>query len=318
MARASSPGSRPTATENSRTSRSATTTSGDYVNSADPYFGAAIGRYGNRIADGRFILGGVEYKIPANNGENALHGSPRGFQAFVWDTRQPDRRTLEFTHRSPDDDQGFPGDLRVKMVYILTDDNELKITYTATTDKPTVINLTHHSFFNLHGAGNGTVNDHLLTIAASRYTPVSAALIPTGVLPGVDGTPFDFRKPTLIGARIDANDIHLKNGADYDHNWVRDHPVAADTLFLAARAVEPKSGRVLEVRTDQPGVQFYGGNFLDGAIKGKGGKTYGHRTAFCLETQHFPDSPNQPGFPATTLRPGETYRHTCVYKTAVE
>ncbi|OAM86933.1 galactose mutarotase [Termitidicoccus mucosus] len=299
-----------------------------YVASAEPYFGAAIGRYGNRIAKGRFTLDGAHYAIPANNGENALHGGPRGFQSFVWDTRQPDHRTLEFTHLSQDGDQGFPGNLQVKMVYTLTDDNELKITYEATTDKPTPVNLTHHSFFNLHGTRDGTdgdrlrtINDHLLTLHASHYTPVAPDLIPTGELPAVEGTPMDFRAPVPIGARINADFTQLKNGAGYDHNWILDRPATdagTGKLYLAARAVEPASGRVLEVRTDQPAIQFYGGNFLNDTFKGKHGKTYAHRTAFCLETQHYPDSPNQPAFPSTILRPGQTYRHLCIYKTLVE
>ncbi|AWI09870.1 aldose epimerase family protein [Ereboglobus luteus] len=292
-----------------------------YIDSNEPYFGAAIGRFGNRIAKGKFTLDGNEYTVPINNAPNALHGGTKGFQAVVWNTRQPDSRTLEFNIVSPDGDQGFPGNLGVKMVYTLTDDNELKITYEAMTDKPTVLNLTHHSFFNLLGAGNGSINDHLLTLNASRYTPVSDVLIPTGQIASVDGTPMDFRKPTVVGSRLDQNFEQLKNGAGYDHNWVLDRPASdagTGKLFLAARVVEPRSGRVLEVRTDQPGIQFYGGNFLNDSFKGKQGKTYGHRSAIVLETQRFPDSPNQPAFPSTVLRPGETYRHICIYKTLVE
>ncbi|MDR1010793.1 MAG: galactose mutarotase [Opitutaceae bacterium] len=283
-----------------------------YIDSKEPYFGAAIGRYGNRIAKGKFTLDGVECTIPINNDPNALHGGPGGFQSVVWDTRQINPSTLEFHLHSKDGDQGFPGNLHVTMTYTLTDDNEVKIAYKATTDKPTVINLTHHSFFNLHGAGNGTVNDHLLMIDADKYTPVTSVLIPTGEIAPVAGTPMDFRKPVAIGARIEESFEQLKNGQGYDHNWVLNR--TGSGLQLAARVVEPKSGRVLEVFTTEPGVQFYGGNFLDDTFKGKGGKTYGFRTALCLETQHFPDSPNWSEFPSTVLRPGETYTHECVYK----
>lgn len=284
----------------------------EYIDSKEPYFGAAIGRYGNRIKEGKFTLDGVNYQIPTNNPPNALHGGTVGFQALVWDTTQVDNQTLSFHLVSKDGDQGFPGTLDVTMTYHLTDDNELEINYVATTDKATVINLTHHSFFNLHGAGNGSVNDHLMMIDADRYTPVTSNLIPTGDLPSVQGTPMDFRKPTAIGARVDENFEQLKNGKGYDHNWVLNKE--NNDLSLAARVVEPKSGRVLEVLTTEPGIQFYGGNFLDNSFKGKGGKVYDFRTAFCLETQHFPDSPNQKSFPSVVLRSGETYRHTCVYK----
>ncbi|MDF9832295.1 aldose 1-epimerase [Ereboglobus sp. PH5-5] len=284
----------------------------DYIDSKEPYFGAAIGRFGNRIANGKFTLDGVEYTIPINNAPNALHGGPAGFQSIVWDARQVNPATVEFRLLSKDGDQGFPGNLAVTMTYALTDDNELKISYRATTDKPTVINLTHHSFFNLHGAGNGSVNDHILTINADNYTPVSSALIPTGEMASVSGTPMDFRQPTVIGARVDADFEQLKNGAGYDHNWVLNKPGGG--LQFAAKIIEPKSGRVLEVRTTEPGMQFYGGNFLNASLKGKGGKTYDARTAFCFETQHFPDSPNQKNFPSTVLRPGETYTQECVYK----
>ncbi len=287
-----------------------------YIDSKEPYFGAAIGRYGNRIADGKFTLDGVQYTIPINNPPNALHGGPVGFNSLVWDTKQIDGKTLEFRLLSKNGDQGFPGNMNVKMVYQLTEDNELKITYEANTDKATVINLTHHSFFNLAGAGNGTVNDHIMMIDADRYTPVSNVLIPTGEIAYVDRTPMDFRKPTAIGARVDENFQQLNNGKGYDHNWVLNK--ANNAMTLAARVIEPKSGRVLEVFTTEPGIQFYGGNFLDDSFKGKGGKTYGFRTAFCLETQHFPDSPNQPSFPSTVLRPGDNYTHTCIYKVSLQ
>lgn len=288
----------------------------EYVDSKEPYFGAAIGRYGNRLAKGKFSVDGVEYSVPVNNGPNALHGGPVGFQALVWDVKQVDGRTLECGLVSEDGDQGFPGALRVKMVYELTEENELKITYAAETDKATVVNLTHHSFFNLHGAGMGTINDHLMMIDADRYTPVDVTLIPTGEIAAVEGTPMDFRKMMAIGTRVGADFEQLNNGAGYDHNWALNRKGAG--LELAARVVEPKSGRVLEVFTTEPGLQFYGGNFLDDSFVGKGGKVYGHRTAFCLETQHFPDSPNHPNFPSTVLRPGEKYSQVCVYRFSTE
>jgi aldose 1-epimerase len=278
-----------------------------YINSAEPYFGAAIGRFANRIARGRFTLGGVEYRLPVNNAPNTLHGGPKGFHTVVWDTRQPDARTLELTHFSPDGDQGFPGNLRVGMRYTLTDDNALVITYEAVTDKPTVVNLTNHSFFNLRGAGAGDIGGHLLSIRAGHCTPTDATLIPTGEIAPVSGADRDFRLPAPIGAR-------RRRGL----NFVLDRAGAGtDGVFPAARVVEPESGRVLEVLTDQPGLQLYCGDALDGSIKGKGGKPYGRRSAFCLETQNFPDAPNHHNFPSSILRPGETYRHTCIYKTSV-
>ncbi len=282
----------------------------DYLASPEPYFGAAIGRCANRIARGRFTLDGVECTIPPNNGPHALHGGPKGFHAVVWDARQPDPRTLELALLSPDGDQGFPGNLRVKMVYALTDDNELKITYEAVTDRPTIVNLTNHSFFNLHGAGSGGIGGHLLEICAGHCTPADAAHIPTGEIAPVAGTPFDFRRPAPIGGRKGLN-------------FVLDRPAGPDlasgrALPLAARAIGPETGRVLEVRTDQPGLQLYCSDSLPAGITGKQGKPYGRRSALCLETQRFPDSPNRAHFPSATLRPGETYRHVCVYKTAVE
>ncbi|OAM88293.1 galactose mutarotase [Termitidicoccus mucosus] len=279
----------------------------DYISSREPYFGAAIGRCANRIARGRFTLDGVEYSIPPNNGPNALHGGPKGFHAVVWDARQPDPRTLELALLSPDGDQGFPGNLRVKMVYTLTDDNELKITYEAVTDRPTIVNLTNHSFFNLHGAGSGDIGGHLLEIRAGHCTPTDAAHIPTGEIVSVAGTPFDFRRPAPIGERKGLNFVLDPYGTR-----------TARPLPIAARVVEPHSGRVLEVRTDQPGLQLYCSDSLPAGITGKQGKPYGRRSALCLETQRFPDSPNHANFPSATLRPGETYRHVCVYKTAVE
>ncbi|MDR2674758.1 MAG: galactose mutarotase [Opitutaceae bacterium] len=279
----------------------------DYINSKERYFGAAIGRYANRISRGRFTLDGVEYRISPNEGPNALHGGPGGFHAILWDTRQPDARTLECTRLSPDGDQGFPGNLQVRMRYTLTDDNALVITYEAVTDRPTVVNLTNHSFFNLRGAGAGDIGGHLLSIRAGHCTPTDDMLIPTGEIAPVSGADRDFRLPAPIGAR-------RRRGL----NFVLDRAGAGTAgVFPAARVVEPESGRVLEVLTDQPGLQLYCGDALDGSIKGKDGKTYGRRSALCLETQNFPDSPNHHNFPSSILRPGETYRHTCIYKTSV-
>jgi aldose 1-epimerase len=283
-----------------------------YLNSPSPYFGALVGRYGNRIGHARFTLDGVEYKLAANNGENSLHGGVRGFNKAVWTPRELPDGGLELTYLSKDGEEGYPGNLKVIVTYHLTDANELKIDYAATTDKDTVLNLTNHSYFNLKGAGNGDILDHMVTLNADRFTPVDAGLIPTGELRAVSGTPFDFRKATAVGARIERNDEQLKLGKGYDHNWVLNKNGAGPSL--AARVEEPSSGRVLEVLTDQPGVQFYTGNFLDGTIKGKGGKAFGHRSGLCLETQHFPDSPNKPQFPSTVLKPGQQFHSTTIFR----
>lgn len=276
-----------------------------------PYFGALVGRYGNRIANGRFTLNGVVYQLPINNGPNCLHGGLRGFDKVVW-SAQPDEAgpSLELSYLSKDGEEGFPGDLKVTAIYSLTDDNGLRLDYTATTDKETVLNLTQHTYFNL--AGRGPVLEHEIFIDADRFTPVDENLIPTGELRPVAGTPFDFRQPARIGARIEASDPQLKLGLGYDHNYVLNH--AAGRLDIIARAHEPVSGRVLEALSTEPGVQFYTGNHLDGSITGKNGVVYEARTGFCLEAQHFPDSPNKPGFPSVALKPGETYRSTTVYR----
>jgi aldose 1-epimerase len=279
---------------------------------ASPFFGALIGRYGNRIGHAQFKLDGKTYKLDKNNGENSLHGGARGFDKRVWTATPLPDGGLKLVYLSKDGEEGYPGNLTATVTYHLTDENELKIDYLATTDKDTVVNLTNHSYFNLAGAGSGDILKQVLMINADRFTPVDAGLIPTGELRNVTGTPFDFRKPTAIGARINQADEQLKLGKGYDHNWVLNR--SGNGLSLAARVEDPATGRVLEVHTTEPGIQFYAGNFLDGTLKGKGGKIYGHRSGFCLETQHFPDSPNKPNFPSTELKPGQQYRSTTVYR----
>jgi aldose 1-epimerase len=289
----------------------------EYQN-AKGYLGALIGRYGNRIGKGTFTLDGKEYKLAVNNGVNHLHGGLRGFDKVVWTAStsiRADGAHLELSYLSRDGEEGYPGNLNVKVEYVLTENNELKIVYSATTDKPTIVNLTNHSYFNLAGAGHGTILDHQLTLNADRFTPTDNGSIPTGELRSVNGTPFDFSKSTTIGARIDQDDEQLKFGNGYDHNFVLNKDGKA--LSLAATVYESTTGRVMEVFTTEPGVQFYTGNFLDGSTKGKNGQTYPRRSGFCLETQHFPDSPNKPKFPSVVLRPGTIHKQTTIYQFSV-
>jgi aldose 1-epimerase len=279
----------------------------NFNGAADAFFGAIIGRYGNRIAHGSFTLDGKKYSLPLNNGENSLHGGPHGFNNVVWKAKAV-ANGVELTYLSKDGEAGYPGNLSAAVRYTLVNGN-LRIEYSATTDKDTVINLTNHSYFNL--AGQGDILNHELTLHASRFTPVDSGLIPTGELKSVESTPFDFRKATAVGARIGANDEQLHLGRGYDHNWVLDS--GGRKLTEAAELYEPRSGRVLKVLTDQPGIQFYSGNFLDGSIRGKAEKPDELHAALCLETQHFPDSPNHPDFPTTELKPGEHYHTVTVY-----
>lgn len=282
---------------------------------SNAFFGAIIGRYANRIAHGSFSLEGEKYSLPRNNGENTLHGGPHGFNNVVWEAKTVEGG-VELSYQSKDGEQGFPGNLRATVCYTLAK-GDLRIEYCATTDKDTVLNLTNHSYFNL--AAQGDILNHELTLHGSRFTPVDAGLIPTGELRSVDSTPFDFRKATAVGARINADDSQLRLGRGYDHNWVLDDGTDNNggRLAEAAELYDPSSGRVLNVLTDQPGIQFYSGNVLDGSIKGKGGRPYGLRSALCLETQHFPDSPNHPDFPTVVLKPRQRYHTVTVFSFSV-
>ena len=284
----------------------------DYLK-VHPFFGVLVGRYANRIGGARFTLDGVEYTLAKNDGENHLHGGVKGFDKVLWTAELIDTahgKSLNLTYESPDGEENYPGDLKVTVNYILTDDNGLRIDYEATTDKRTVVNLTNHAYFNLRG--DGDILDHVVMINADKFTPTDKGLIPTGELRDVEGTPFDFRQPKAVGLRINNPDEQLVFAGGYDHNWVLNKN--GEKLTLAAEVYEPTTGRVMEVYTTEPGIQFYTGNFLNGSLTGKNGVVYNHRTGFCLETQHFPDSPNKPQFPSVVLSPGERYTQTTIYK----
>jgi aldose 1-epimerase len=283
-----------------------------------PFFGAIIGRYGNRIAKGRFTLDGKTYSLAINDKPNHLHGGKKGFDKIVWKAesfKKENNVGVVFTHTSPDGDEGYPGSVSLRVTYTLTPRNEIEVEFEATTDKATPLNLTQHTYFNLAGDGSRDILDHLMTIHASRFTPVDSTKIPTGESAPVEGTPFDFREPTAIGARIAANDTQIKFGNGYDHNFVLDR--TGDGMFAAAHVLEPQTGRVLDISTTEPGMQFYTGNFLDGSLVGKSAHVYKQRMGFALETQHYPDSPNQPRFPNTILHPGEAYHSKTVFAFSV-
>ena len=286
----------------------------DYVN-IDGNFGALIGRYGNRINQGRFTLDGVTYQLPQNNFGHCLHGGPKGFHNSVWNANQLDARNLELTLHSEDGYAGFPGNLDVRVTYTLGDDNSLKISYAATTDKPTVVNLTNHSYFNLSGDPSLTILDEVVTFDADAFTPIDSTFMTSGEIRSVEGTPFDFRSGKKVGDDIDKDDEQLRNGLGYDHNMVLN--TAGDISKVAASIYDERSGIKMEVLTDEPGIQFYVGNFLDGTVKGKKGVAYPRRSAICVETQHYPDSPNHDNYPSTVLRPGENYSSNCIYRFSV-
>ena len=288
-----------------------------YVANPDNNYGGLIGRYGNRIANAKFTLDGAEYNLPQNNNGHCLHGGPKGYHAVVWDAKQLDNQTLELTYLSPDGEAGFPGNLSVKVTYKLTDDNAVDIRYEATTDKPTVVNLTNHSYFNLSGVPGSQIVDHQIMIDADTFTAVDETLIPTGVFEPVEGTPMDLRQLVTVGTDIDNPYQQLVYGGGYDHNWVLNN--GGDITKVAAKVVSPTSGIVMEVYTNEPGIQFYAGNMMaKEGDKGKLGVVYPVRGALCLETQHYPDSPNQPNFPSVVVRPGETYQSECIYKFSVQ
>jgi len=282
----------------------------------DPYFGSSVGRYANRIAKGKFTIDGTEYSLTLNNGPNALHGGPGGWHSVVWNAEIPEKTgspAVKFTYNSPDMEEGYPGNMDVEVTYTWSDNNEIVMDYKCTTDKKTVLNITNHAYFNLHGAGNVNILDHELTINASYFTPVDSALIPTGELRPVEGTPFDFTTPHTVGERIDEEYEQLRLGRGYDHNFVLDNVAEVD-----ATVYDPETGRLLEVITDQPGIQFYCGNFLNGSLIGHSGKQYNYRSGLCLETQHYPDSPNHSDFPATTVNPGEIFISKTIFRFSVK
>lgn len=290
----------------------------DYQKAKTPFHGCIIGRYGNRIAKGNFELDGTSYQLPINNNENHLHGGPEGFHNQVWEVVSVDDNSIVMTYLSKDGEMGYPGNLSVEVTYAINDKNELLIAYKATTDKATPINLTNHAFFNLAGQAKGSINDHLLMLNADHFTPVDEGLIPLGEIRSVEGSPFDFRRAKTIGQDLNkqATDTQLRYGGGYDHNFVL-NKVAEGSLDLAARVVDPKSGRQMDVYTEEPGIQFYGGNFMDGGDIGKYGNPFDYRGSFALETQHYPDSPNQDNFPNTILQPGETYQTQSIYRFSV-
>jgi aldose 1-epimerase len=287
----------------------------DYLH-GNPFFGAIIGRFANRIANGRFELNGKAYQLAINNRNNSLHGGSGGFHNVLWKTESVTEKRIQFTYYSPDGEEGFPGNVEVRATYELSDENEFVISYQASTDRVTLVNLSHHSFYNLAGAGNGDILNHKMTIYADRFCPIDENLIPTGKLVDIAGTPFDFRQPTKIGEHIEETNDQIRLANGYDHNWVLNK--INNDLTLAASVYEPISGRAMEVFTTEPGLQFYSGNFLDGSDIGKAGKKYDYRSAFCLEPQHFPDSPNHPNFPSTVLKPGDIYQQKTIYKFSVE
>ena len=287
----------------------------DYLNDQEPYFGAVCGRTGNRIAKGRFVLDGKEYRLAINNGPNNLHGGIKGFHAVVWDARIIDSRTIELAYLSADGEEGFPGNLDIRVIYALTDDNELQISYRAETDKPTILNPTNHSYFNLSGEGDPYIGDHLLQLNADYFLPCDEVAIPLGAPVKVEGTPFDFRTPHPIGERIDEEDTQLRYGSGYDHNYIINRNEAG--LVFAAKAISPKTGIIMETYTTEPGMQLYTGNFLDGSFVGKNGHRYPRRSAFCLETQHYPDSINRPEYPSVVLQAGEIFESKTIYRFSI-
>jgi aldose 1-epimerase len=290
----------------------------DYQKAKTPYHGCLIGRYGNRIAQGKFELDGTTYQLPINNNVNHLHGGPDGFHNQVWEVVSADENSIVMTYLSKDGEMGYPGNLSVEVTYTINDKNELRIAYKATTDKATPVNLTNHAFFNLAGEAKGSINDHLLMINANHFTPIDKSLIPQGEIRSVEGSPFDFRKAKTIGRDLNQqdSDSQLSRGGGYDHNFVLNKE-SQGSMSLAARVVDPKSGRQMDVFTEEPGIQFYGGNFMDGSDVGKYGTKFKYRASFALETQHFPDSPNQPSFPSTILNPGETYQTKSIYRFSI-